>query len=230
RRTGTPITTATRQPISRRSWSGCGVASSSCPSSSTGRRARSRSTYTAGAPSRVTKCAGAREAWGLAPGTRSIMTRVSGYTIVVPAFNEESGLPTVLAEPGRLRPDAEIVVVDDGSTDGTGRVAREFPVTVISHPSNRGYGAALKTGIVHAKHDLIVFFDADGQHDPAHIRPMLDALATADLVIGERKTYTRRSALHWLGRRFLTRFIHFLTRPDLPHTNSWPRAAPRDPV
>ena len=156
------------------------------------------------------------------------MTRVSGYTIVVPAFNEESGLPTVLAELGHLCPDAEIVVVDDGSTDGTGRVAREFPVTVISHPGNRGYGAALKTGIVHAKHDLIVFFDADGQHDPAHIRPMLDALATADLVIGERKTYTRRSALHWLGRRFLTRFIHFLTRLDLRDINCGLRAARRD--
>src|SRR5262249_61068990 len=95
-------------------------------------------------------------------------------------------------------------------------------------PSTRGYGAALKTGIVHAKHDLIVFFDADGQHDPAHIRPMLDALATADLVIGERKTYTRRSALHWLGRRFLTRFIHFLTRLDLRDINCGLRAARRD--
>ena len=64
------------------------------------------------------------------------------YSVIVPAFNEEPGLRTVLDELVRACHGAEIIVVDDGSTDGTGRVAREFPVTVITHPINRGYGAA----------------------------------------------------------------------------------------
>ncbi|HEY4908661.1 MAG TPA: glycosyltransferase family 2 protein, partial [Methylomirabilota bacterium] len=99
----------------------------------------------------------------------------------------------MLEELVRTCPDAEIVVVNDGSTDGTERVARDFPVTVVSHQVNRGYGAALKTGIAQAKHDFVVFFDADGQHDPTRIRGMLHALEGADLVIGERATYTRKS-------------------------------------
>jgi len=171
---------------------------------------------------------GGRFGTGAAPPSEDILTTVSGYTIVVPAFNEESGLPTVLEELGRACPEAEIVVVDDGSTDGTGSVAREFPVTVVVHPVNRGYGAALKTGIAQAKHDRVVFFDADGQHDPARIRHMLEALGSADLVIGERSNYSRKSPLHWLGRRFLTWFIHFLTRLDLRDINCGLRATHRE--
>jgi glycosyltransferase involved in cell wall biosynthesis len=153
---------------------------------------------------------------------------MASYSVIVPAFNEEHGLPAVLGELMRACPDGEIIVVNDGSSDGTERVARGFPVVLVSHPSNRGYGAALKTGIVHAKHDFVVFFDADGQHDPAHIGPMLAALDRADLVIGERETYTRKSPLHWLGRRALTRFIHFLTRLRLRDINCGLRVARRD--
>jgi glycosyltransferase involved in cell wall biosynthesis len=153
---------------------------------------------------------------------------MANYSVIVPAFNEERGLPAVLDELMRVCPESEIIVVNDGSRDGTERVARGFPVVLVSHPSNRGYGAALKTGIVHAKHDFVVFFDADGQHDPAHIGPMLAALDRADLVIGERELYTRKSPLHWLGRRALTRFIHFLTRLRLRDINCGLRAARRD--
>src|SRR5262249_52422300 len=241
RRTGTRTATGTKRRTSRPLSPDSGVASSWCRSSSTGRRARSRSTSTAGARSWRSRCARAHEAGlpseerlgpygrkqlparavrdpragdsipssppsagfagatefggrfgrGAAPPSEDILTTVSGYTIVVPAFNEESGLPTVLEELGRACPEAEIVVGDDGWTDGTGSVAREFPVTVVSHPVNRGYGAALKTGIAQAKHDRVVFFDADGQHDPARIRSMLEALGSADLVIGERSNYSR---------------------------------------
>jgi glycosyltransferase involved in cell wall biosynthesis len=153
---------------------------------------------------------------------------MTGYSVIVPAFNEEEGLPAVLGELVRACPDGEIIVVNDGSSDGTARVVQNFPVLLISHPSNRGYGAALKTGILHAKHDFVVFFDADGQHDPAHIGPMVAALDRTDLVIGERETYTRRSPLHWLGRRALTRFVHFLTRLNLRDINCGLRAARRD--
>jgi glycosyltransferase involved in cell wall biosynthesis len=155
------------------------------------------------------------------------MTPVASYSIIVPAFNEAQGLPMVLDELVRACPGAEIIVVDDGSTDGTAAAAKNFPVTVLSHSANRGYGASLKTGIAHTKQDVVVFFDADGQHDPAHIRPMLEALEHADLVMGERTTYTRKSPIHWLGRRVLTRVIHLLTRTKLRDINCGLRAARR---
>jgi glycosyltransferase involved in cell wall biosynthesis len=155
---------------------------------------------------------------------------VGSCSIIVPAFNEVQGLGKVLDELVRACPGAEIIVVDDGSTDGTAEVAREFRVTVIGHSTNRGYGAALKTGIAHAKQDLLVFFDADGQHDPARIQPMLEELARADLVIGERTAYARKSPLHWLGRRFLTRLIRFLTRLELRDINCGLRAARREVI
>jgi len=148
-------------------------------------------------------------------------------SLIVPAFNEAQGLPRVLEELRRACPDAEIVVVNDGSTDDTERIARGFPVVVVSHATNRGYGAALKTGIAHATHELLVFFDADGQHDPAQIRPLLERLETADLAIGERTTYSRKSPLHFVGRRVLSRTVNFLTRIPLRDINCGLRATRR---
>ena len=152
---------------------------------------------------------------------------VTAFSVVVPAYNEERGLRTVLAELVKTCPDAEIVVVNDGSDDATEAVAREFPVTVVTHAVNRGYGAALKTGIAHASHDRIVFVDADGQHDPALVGPMAEALDGADLVIGERRHYSRRSPLHWVGRRGLSALIRFLTQLDLRDINCGLRAVRR---
>lgn len=152
---------------------------------------------------------------------------MADFTVIVPVYNEAQGLPTVLAEVIRLCPDAEIIVVNDGSTDETLRMAQQFPVTVISHPVNRGYGAALKTGIAHAKHESLVFFDGDGQHDPSKIRPMLEHLEDADLVIGERTAFTRKSPLHFAGRIVLSRLIHVLTRVRLRDINCGLRAVRR---
>ncbi len=152
------------------------------------------------------------------------------FSILIPAFNEAQGLPTVLAEVVQTCPEAEIIVVDDGSTDGTRRVAEQLPVAVISHPRNLGKGAALKTGIAHAKHEFLVFFDGDGQHDPANIRPMLEHLKDADVVIGERTSYTRRSPLYFAGRFILSRLINFLTRMPLRDINCGLRAVRRSVI
>lgn len=152
------------------------------------------------------------------------------YSILIPAFNEEEGLSVVLAEVGQACPDAEIIVVNDGSTDGTQCVAERFPVTVITHPVNRGYGAAIKTAIAHAKHEFLVFFDGDGQHDPSRIRPLLERLESADLVIGERESFTRKSPLHFVGRIILSRLIRFLTRLRLRDINCGFRAVRRSVI
>ncbi len=155
---------------------------------------------------------------------------MADFTLIVPVYNEAQGLSTVLAEIVRVCPDAEIIVVNDGSTDDTLRVAQQFPVTVISHPENRGYGAALKTGIAHAKREFLVFFDGDGQHDPLKIRPMLKRLEDADLVIGERTVFTRTSPLHFTGRIVLSRLIRFLTRIRLRDINCVLRAVRRSVI
>ena len=152
---------------------------------------------------------------------------MSAFTIVVPAFNEERALPSVLAELRATCPGAEIIVVDDGSTDATAGIARASGVTVVSHGANRGYGAALKAGIRHAKNERLAFFDADGQHDPRYVVTMIEGLDTADLVIGERTNYTRTSPLHFTGRLVLSQVVKFLARMPLRDINCGLRAARR---
>ena len=112
------------------------------------------------------------------------------FLVVIPAFNEEDALPAVLAELSRALPDADVVVIDDGSDDGTARVAAEGGAVALRLPFNLGIGGALRTGFRYAienGYQRAVQFDADGQHDPAEIRTVLDRLDEgADLVIGSR--------------------------------------------
>jgi len=108
---------------------------------------------------------------------------------LIPALNAERTLPSVLL--GVRAHLQDVVVVDDGSTDRTGDVARELGVTVLRHDVNRGKGGALKTGFAHALangFDAVITLDADGQHLPAQIPKFLAAYAEsgADLIIGGR--------------------------------------------
>jgi glycosyltransferase involved in cell wall biosynthesis len=120
----------------------------------------------------------------------STQGEVPPLLIVIPAFNEEAALPDVLAELRRLRPDADLVVIDDGSSDATAAVAVEGGATALQLPFNLGIGGALRTGFRYAienGYERALQFDADGQHDPTEIQAMLDRLDDgADLVIGSR--------------------------------------------
>lgn len=117
-------------------------------------------------------------------------------SLVVPAFEEEVRLPATLRAAAealpRLAAESEIIVVDDGSADGTARVAEDFPsrvpVRVVRLPRNRGKGFALARGIAVARHPLVAFTDADCPYDLGALAPMLDALATGqlDVAIGAR--------------------------------------------
>jgi glycosyltransferase involved in cell wall biosynthesis len=97
-------------------------------------------------------------------------------TVVLPAKNEAGGLPKTLHALRTLLPQAEIIVSDDGSTDQTPAFARAAGARVISAPYSMGNGAAIKRGARAATGEVIVFMDADGQHDPAHIPPLLARL------------------------------------------------------
>jgi dolichol-phosphate mannosyltransferase len=106
----------------------------------------------------------------------------------IPVYNEERHVAGVLREVRRYSPD--ILVVNDGSTDGTGKIlAQEPDLRIITHPVNRGYGAALISAFdfaVREKVDVLVTMDCDGQHEPARIPVLLEAIHDADIVSGSR--------------------------------------------
>jgi glycosyltransferase involved in cell wall biosynthesis len=147
-------------------------------------------------------------------------------TVIVPAFNEETGLATVLSElcanlPNCGLKEFEIIVVDDGSSDGTGDIARSYEgVTVVTHQTNRGYGAALKSGIRHAHYELVCFTDADGTYPNQRIPDLTAHLIAGehDMVVGARTgesvviPFIRRPAKWVIGR--LANFVAGMPIPD----------------
>jgi glycosyltransferase involved in cell wall biosynthesis len=162
--------------------------------------------------------------------TRKIVT--NAVSIVIPAYNEESGIPSVLAELRKVLqdyPSSEIIVVDDGSSDATSRAAGESGARVMRHKSNRGYGAALKTGIAAARNDQVIIIDADGTYPPRYIPKLLDELERADMVVGSRvnagaKIPLIRRPAKWV----LNRLANYLTNAKIPDLNSGLRAFRRD--
>lgn len=111
--------------------------------------------------------------------------------VIIPAYNEEKNIGRVIGEIRSLKLDLDIVVVNDGSVDGTRSAVREAGEKVLSLPFNLGYGGALQTGFKYAAvmgYNYIVQFDADGQHDPGYIQEILGLLKSGkyDIVIGSR--------------------------------------------
>jgi glycosyltransferase involved in cell wall biosynthesis len=126
-------------------------------------------------------------------------TRVgsSVLSVVIPAYNEQEGISSISERVlgirsalGELGLDLELIVVDDGSADCTAEIASGLSqVRLVRHPTNRGYGAALKTGFSAACGDLLAFLDADGTYPPEHLPDLCrEALNGADLVVGSRRS------------------------------------------
>lgn len=122
---------------------------------------------------------------------------MTSLTIILPAKNESASLSVLLPElKQHVADDAEIIVVDDGSTDDTISVCQANRVKVISHPYSLGNGAAVKTGARAAKGKILVFMDADGQHQPKDIPRLLAPLAEGcDMVVGARDR-TSQAGIH----------------------------------
>ena len=109
--------------------------------------------------------------------------------VAIPAWNEQASIAAVIGKVKDHRPQADVLVVDDGSTDQTALVAQEAGATVVSLPFNVGVGGAMRTAFLHAKREgyrSLVQVDADGQHDPADLNRVLDGLTEADIVVGTR--------------------------------------------
>ncbi|MFO8174851.1 MAG: glycosyltransferase family 2 protein [Longimicrobiales bacterium] len=155
-----------------------------------------------------------------------------GVSVVIPAFNEEAGISATLLELGEVmkaldRP-YEVLVVDDGSTDGTAELARSGGARVVEMPRNVGYGAALKFGIARALYDTIVITDADGTYPAQAIPTLLRFAGSYDMVVGARvganvEIPAARKPAKW----FLGHLASYLAGQSIPDLNSGLRVVRR---
>ncbi len=149
-------------------------------------------------------------------------------TIIIPAFNESAAIEGVINRLKELYPAYEIIVVDDGSTDRTGESAEQAGATVIRHSWNRGYGAALRTGLQKASGRIVCTFDGDGQHVPEDLAKLLERIHEADMVVGVRSKDSHRPLCRRPGKLILSFFADFLTGTRIPDVNSGLRVFRRD--
>ena len=154
--------------------------------------------------------------------------------IIVPAWNESESIGAVIREIEDALPFVDVLVVDDGSADGTAQVAREAGAVALTLPYNLGVGGAMRLGYRYARdrgYDIAIQVDADGQHDPAYVPKLIDALSSSALVIGARFAgegeYTVRGPRKW-AMAMLSRVLSRLARTKLTDTTSGFRACNRE--
>lgn len=147
-------------------------------------------------------------------------------SIVIPAFNEEKSITKTVNALAERFPSYELLVVNDGSTDATSELLERLPCRVITHNPNRGYGATWKTGCRQAKGNILIFYDGDGQFDPADIERLLEQhLATgADMTSGARTKASHVPLLRMPGKYLLKALARHLARQDIPDMNCGLRA------
>jgi len=149
-------------------------------------------------------------------------------SIVIPAFNEGRTIGRIVCAAREQCPAAEIVVVDDASTDDTAEQAAAAGANVIRRPYNVGNGAGVKTGVRASTGDVVVVLDGDGQHDPADIPRLLAHIGPYDMVIGERARTGQQNATRWLGNAVLNRLGTYLVGVEMRDLTSGFRAMRRD--
>jgi glycosyltransferase involved in cell wall biosynthesis len=152
----------------------------------------------------------------------------SAVSIVIPAFNEAEaigGVVSQLRSAGRWH---EIIVVDDGSSDGTAQQAAAAGAAIVRHPYNKGNGAAVKSGIRRATGEFVLIIDADGQHPPEDALRIVSKLGDYDLVVGARAGATQATRARRAGNSLLNGFAAYLTGREIPDLTSGFRGARRE--
>jgi glycosyltransferase involved in cell wall biosynthesis len=148
-------------------------------------------------------------------------------SIVIPAFNEAAAIAGVVDQLRASAPWHEILVVDDGSSDGTGAQAAAAGARVVRHPYNKGNGAAVKSGIREATGRFILILDGDGQHPASEAVRLVSQLDAYDLVVGARSGRTQASVARRIGNAALNRIASYLAEQPIPDLTSGFRAARR---
>ncbi len=148
-----------------------------------------------------------------------------GLTVVIPAYNEEKGIrgvvDRILAALKETSVPHEIIVVDDGSRDHTVEALREMPVTVLRHEINRGYGAAIKTGVRASRYGHVCIVDADGTYEEKDLPKLIEHMEQYDMVVAARtgkgaKIPMIRRPAKWI----LNLLANFLSETHIPDLNS----------
>ena len=150
-------------------------------------------------------------------------------TVVLPAKNESAAIGQTLAQIQQLQLAHEIIVVNDGSTDQTKQVAETAGAKVVTHPYSKGNGAAIKTGARTATGDIIVFMDADGQHDPQDIPRLLEKIEQGyDLVVGARQKGSQASIGRGIANALYNNLATYMTEQKVEDLTSGFRAVRAD--
>ncbi|MBI1912049.1 MAG: glycosyltransferase family 2 protein [Deltaproteobacteria bacterium] len=156
--------------------------------------------------------------------------------IIIPAFNEEANIGSVISNVRKHVSEADIIVVNDGSGDGTARIAEAGGVTVLHHPYNMGIGATMQTGYKYALlngYNVAVQVDGDGQHPADQIQYIIKPILEdkADIVVGSRflgKGDYKPSIARGAGMAVFSRVVSFIIKEKVTDTTSGFRAAGRD--
>lgn len=154
-------------------------------------------------------------------------------SVVLPARNEEAAIgrtvEAVAQIMARCAPGAEIIVINDGSTDGTSLAAEKAGARVVHHLYGKGNGAAIKTGARAVKGDIIVYMDADGQHDPTDIPRLLEKIDQGyDMAVGARQKGSQASVGRGLANSFYNRLASWMTGHKVEDLTSGFRAVRAD--
>ena len=166
------------------------------------------------------------------PGkTMSIDVKTLSFSVVIPAKNEALAIFELVSAIKALYTAVELIVVDDGSTDQTSEQAKNAGAKVVSHPYSKGNGAAIKTGIRNASHDIVVFMDGDGQHDPKDIELLVTKIIKGyDLVVGARQSGSQASLGRGIANSIYNKLASYMTNHKVEDLTSGFRAARTDKI
>lgn len=150
-------------------------------------------------------------------------------SIVIPAKNEAQSLASLLPFIKEQQPDAEVIVVNDGSSDNTSEICSSLGIVEVRHPYSKGNGAAIKSGARTATGDIIVFMDGDGQHDPKDISKLLQKIEDGyDMVVGARGRESQASLGRGLANGLYNKLATYMTGHSVKDLTSGFRAVRRD--
>ncbi len=162
------------------------------------------------------------------------MSNIPSFSIIIPVFNEESSVIEVIEKLKDYLSQQnyvyEIIAINDGSTDKSKELLQAiYGIKLINHPYNKGYGAAIKTGVKNSQYDWVLFYDSDGQHQPEYISKLLEQVEGNEMVVGERVGY-KGPFIRQPGKKILHWIANYLVNQKIPDLNSGLRLVKKDLV